>query len=57
MAEDYVRPVTSAREPRPAWREALAFRTVGVLVVLAIAYAVFFLVFHLHITGAGNAQG
>lgn len=57
--EDYVRPVTGAAEPNPRreWLEVWPFRVVVGLVVVAIMFAVYFLIVHLHITGAGNSQG
>ncbi|HEV7209970.1 MAG TPA: hypothetical protein VGN54_14680 [Mycobacteriales bacterium] len=56
-AEDYVRPVTRAREARAAWREAWPFRVLTVIVLVALALGVYYLVAHLHIAGGGNSQG
>jgi len=55
--ESYVHPVTGAGEPRAAWREVWPFRLLALLVILAIAFGAYYLIFHLHITGAGNSQG
>jgi len=52
-----VHPVTGAGEPRAAWREVWPFRLLALLVILAIAFGAYYLIFHLHITGAGNSQG
>jgi hypothetical protein len=56
-AEDYVHPVTRAREARPAWLDVWPFRVFTLIVVVLIAAVVYHLIFHLHITGAGNSQG
>lgn len=55
--EDYVRPVVRAREPRPAWLGGWPFRLLAVGLLAALALAGYFVVFHLHLTGAGNSQG
>ena len=56
-SEDYIRPVTRAREARAGWRDVWPFRLFTLLVVLLILAAVYHVIFHLHITGAGNSQG
>ncbi|MHB8342001.1 MAG: hypothetical protein ACYDB7_12645 [Mycobacteriales bacterium] len=55
--EDYVHPVTGAAEPSREWLTVWPFRAVVGLVVLAIMVGVYFVIVHLHITGAGNSQG
>ena len=39
MGESYVRPVTSAREPRPAWLAVWRFRLVVLALIAAFAFA------------------
>ena len=55
--EEFVRPPGSAREARAHWREVWPFRFLGLLVLLAIAYGGYLMVFSLHIVGGGNSQG
>lgn len=55
--DDYVRPVTRADESRPEWLETWPFRLVTLLVLAAIAFGVYYLIFDLHFTVAGNSQG
>lgn len=39
MPESYVRPVTSAKEPGPAWLPIWRFRLVALLILAVIAFA------------------
>jgi hypothetical protein len=55
--EDYVSPVTRAGEPRPGWVAVWPFRLVVAVAVLLLASGLYLLVFQLHLTGGGNAQG
>lgn len=55
--EQYVHPVVRAREPRWARWSPWPFRLLGLLVLAALLYGVYLLIFHLHITAGGNSQG
>ncbi len=55
--EDYVTPVTEAREPGREWLRVWPFRLVLLVALLALALAVYLVIAHLHITGEGNSQG
>lgn len=55
--EDYVHPVTHGAEPPSRWLVVWPFRFVIAVAVLAILVGVYFVITHLHITGAGNSQG
>ena len=41
MRESYVRPVTSAREPKPEWRAVWRYRAVAFVLLAAAAVATF----------------
>lgn len=41
MRESYVRPVTSAREPKPEWRAVWRYRAVALVLLAAAAVATY----------------
>lgn len=49
--EGYVRPVTTSREPPPAWRAVWPVRIMGLVVFGLLAYGLVLLVLHVKIAG------